>query len=472
MSGSLSRTEIPEVGELRAADMPLTSAAAADAENTVSVRDTEDAQNARGAQNVEGAQDTDSTQGAESGQGVRGRASAGVGEPAAGSGVVDPVKALMLRHKELCERAVDPLEIAAELEAQGVTDRTASRFRHRDVFSLAEEMYARVPRGSEPAHSPAHSASARMDSADGTDGSPVGRSRPSSAPFPAAHCVASRSSGSFGARLGRFLLPLLPGAFCVLAVAGARLTHGQLRLGVVAAGILAVTLALRAALRRGPLHATRPTTASPAWTCWLLLYALVGDGLLREAIAGGPDEPWPVSVAPVVALTLSFAPATWCALLFTAAAHRRLTASRGLAEFTASVWPLLLGTFALYLGALATLLGLTARTLGEDPAYATAGGLGALLLLARLLSAHGHTRAPAVALALAGAAEVIALAAVFAARLPGCAAVAVPVTDAVRTWGAGAIPAAICSAAALVLLVHATRSLTRASAHAPSGGIP
>ncbi|MCQ9130965.1 hypothetical protein KMS84_09125, partial [Streptomyces sp. IBSBF 2807] len=68
----------------------------------------------------------------------------GADTPRRGAG--DPVKALMHRHRELCERAVDPLEIAAGLEAHGVTDRTAARFRHRDVFSLAEEMYARVPR--------------------------------------------------------------------------------------------------------------------------------------------------------------------------------------------------------------------------------------------------------------------------------------------------------------------------------------
>ncbi|NEC37926.1 hypothetical protein G3I66_32825, partial [Streptomyces rubrogriseus] len=62
------------------------------------------------------------------------------------------MKGLLHRHRELCERAVDPLEIAAGLEAHGVTDRTAARFRHRDVFSLAEEMYARVPRdGDTPA---------------------------------------------------------------------------------------------------------------------------------------------------------------------------------------------------------------------------------------------------------------------------------------------------------------------------------
>ncbi|HET6357180.1 MAG TPA: hypothetical protein VFG16_23715, partial [Streptomyces sp.] len=71
--------------------------------------------------------------------------------PAPRRGPADPVKALMHRHRELCERAVDPLEIAAGLEAHGITDRTAARFRHRDVFSLAEELYARVPRGAEPA---------------------------------------------------------------------------------------------------------------------------------------------------------------------------------------------------------------------------------------------------------------------------------------------------------------------------------
>ncbi|NEC47433.1 hypothetical protein G3I18_02360, partial [Actinospica acidiphila] len=69
----------------------------------------------------------------------------------AASGAADPVKVLLHRHRELCERAVDPLEIAAGLEAHGITDRTAARFRHRDVFSLAEELYARVPRDADTA---------------------------------------------------------------------------------------------------------------------------------------------------------------------------------------------------------------------------------------------------------------------------------------------------------------------------------
>ncbi|MCZ0974890.1 hypothetical protein O1L55_33685 [Streptomyces albulus] len=62
---------------------------------------------------------------------------------------------MMHRHRALCERAVDPLEIAAGLEAHGVTDRAAARFRHRDVFSLAEELYARIPRADEPVRRPA-----------------------------------------------------------------------------------------------------------------------------------------------------------------------------------------------------------------------------------------------------------------------------------------------------------------------------
>ncbi|KUJ64306.1 hypothetical protein ACZ90_57000 [Streptomyces albus subsp. albus] len=67
------------------------------------------------------------------------------GRPASPVLAVDPVVALLHRHRTLCEQAVDPLEIAAGLEAHGVSDRAAAHFRHRDVFSLAEELYARVP---------------------------------------------------------------------------------------------------------------------------------------------------------------------------------------------------------------------------------------------------------------------------------------------------------------------------------------
>ncbi|SEE61424.1 hypothetical protein SAMN05216533_2943 [Streptomyces sp. Ag109_O5-10] len=356
----------------------------------------------------------------------------------------DPVKALMHRHRALCERAVDPLEIAAGLEAHGVTDRTAARFRHRDVFSLAEELYARVPRDEDP--------------------------RPNPGPAPAPRVRADRA-----------LLTLLPGVVCAAAVTAVRLTEGRPRLLAAAVGVLAVALAVRPVLRRGPLAAPartpawRATTGTRAWTCWLLAYALLGDGLLRAVLDGGPDGlptgaadgPWPVTTAPVLALTLACAPAAWSAHLFTAGARRRLAASRGLEEFTGAVQPLLLGTFALFLGALTALLALCGAALGEPAGYPAALALGSLLLLARLLAVHNVPQG--AALAAAAATEAAAVALVLAGRLPGCAFLTAPVDHLVDAWGTGGVPALACGAAALVLLFRATGTLTRASAHAPTG---
>ncbi|WP_035798205.1 hypothetical protein [Kitasatospora mediocidica] len=58
----------------------------------------------------------------------------------------DPVRELMAAHQALCEQAGHPLEIAAALEEAGIGAATAGQYRHGDVFSLAEEMFARVPR--------------------------------------------------------------------------------------------------------------------------------------------------------------------------------------------------------------------------------------------------------------------------------------------------------------------------------------
>ncbi|WP_371584123.1 hypothetical protein [Streptomyces sp. NBC_01314] len=356
-------------------------------------------------------------------------------ESAPRQGEVDPVKALMHRHRDLCERAVDSLEIAAGLEAHGVTDRTAARFRHRDVFSLAEEMYARVSR----------------DGEESTEREPV--------------------PGAPGARGGWAVLALLPGALCAATVVGVRLTDGQTRLLAAGLGALAVALGLRVALARGPLRVPADMAGrTRAWACWLIAYALLGDGLLAAGLDGGPHGLWSLAVAPVLALALSCAPAIWCAHLLSVRARRKLAASRGLAEFADSVQPLILGVFALHLGALVTLLALCGAVLDESAGYAGGGALGALLLLARLLTAHGFAQAPAVALRAAALAEALALGTVFASRLPGCSLLAVPVRTVAGAWGAGAVPALMCGAAALSLLVHATRTLTRASAHAlPSG---
>ncbi|MFI9647261.1 hypothetical protein ACIHAA_13325 [Streptomyces sp. NPDC052040] len=352
--------------------------------------------------------------------------------PAVRPGAVDPVKALMRRHHELCERAVDPLEIAAGLEAQGLTDRAAARFRHRDVFSLAEEMYARAPRDAD---------------------------RPPSPPGPVDGPRRPRAWA---------VVALLPGALCAATLLGVRSTAGDSRLAVAVLGALTVVLGLGAALRRGPLSAPahRGSAALRTATCWLLAYALCGDGLLRAALDGGPGGPVPAATAPALALALACGPAAWCAGLFAGQARRRLAASRGLKEFTSAVTPLLLGALALYGGALTALLALCAALLQKPAAGAGAGALGMLLLLARLLTVHGVRRAPAAALATAAAFEATALASVFAARLPGCGSLAAPVRALTDALGTNAVPALACAPAALALLIHASRALTRASAHA------
>ncbi|MFJ4869354.1 hypothetical protein [Streptomyces sp. NPDC088757] len=339
-------------------------------------------------------------------------------------GTADPVRVLMHRHRELCERAVDALDVAAGLEARGFTDRTAARYRHRDVFSLAEELYARVPRRREETRT----AEERRE--------PV-------APWA--------------------LAVLAPGAVAALAGLGLALTHGPVRAAVGAAGALGLGGALLLAVRRGPLHAPggRTVPAARLWTLWLLAYAVGGDGLLAEVLAGGPDDLWELAPGPLLGLALAVAPAAWCAHLFARRARRRIAGSRGLADFAAAVRPLLLGTVTLQLLALAALLAPT----GAGPG---ALALGALLLLARLLTVHGHPETASAALAAACSAEALALASVLSSRLPGPGfdALAVPVRTLVDAWGPGAVPTLVCGAAALGLLAHATGSLARASAHA------
>ncbi|MFI5802382.1 hypothetical protein [Streptomyces sp. NPDC051561] len=345
------------------------------------------------------------------------------------AGPADPVRVLMHRHRELCERAVDPLEIAAGLEAHGVTDRTAARFRHRDVFSLAEELFARVPRADEddvPAHAPANPAH---------DGA-----------LPTAWAAYA----------------MLPGALCALTVLGAEQAADGLRIAVIALGALATAAALLLCLRHGPLRADgyAPWTR----TGWLLLYAVLGDGVVTRLLGEGPL--WAPAPAVLVGLAAALAPAAWCARLLTVQAHRRLSVSRGTEDFGAAVRPLLFGVFGLYAVALTVLLYAAAR-LGFGGSFAlSALAVGALLFLARLLAVHGLPDAGSTGLTFACAAEVTVLGCLLASRLPGCDALAEPVRAVVREWGAGAVPALACGAAALGLLGHAAVALSRASAHA------
>ncbi|MFJ4923652.1 hypothetical protein [Streptomyces sp. NPDC088725] len=362
-------------------------------------------------------------------------------KPAGHRRSADPVKLLMHRHRRLCEHAVDPLEIAAGLEAHGLTDRTAARFRHRDVFSLAEELYARVPRFQD------HTAPAAEARPAGTAGAPGAR-------------------GGRTGWAGWTALSLLPGVVCVVTFAGLERTSGQSEFAIALAGAFALSGTLSGCLRRGPLRAEgRTVPAAGLWTYWLLACLLCGDGLIEQLVSGGPDGPWPATVTPLAALAFAVAPAAGCAHLFSVQARRRLRGSRGLADFAAGARPLLLTAVALYAALLTGLAVLANVVFGDAGSLAPTVTLGTLLLLARLLTVHGFPGAAAAGLAAACVLEALAAASVLAARLPGCGALAVPVAHAVQAWGGAAVPALACGAAAFGLLVHGTVVLARASAH-------
>ncbi|UKY52552.1 hypothetical protein [Streptomyces inhibens] len=369
-------------------------------------------------------------------------------------GPADPVRALMHHHQNLCAHAVDALEIAAGLEAYGVTDRTAARFRHRDVFSLAEELYARVPRA-EPDAAPAATAESASTPSPGRPPAPAGRSRSV-----------------------RGALQLLPGAVCLATVA-ALASSGEAtppaRKAVGIAGVVLLALAVRLAVRSGPLrlrHHEPRSRAAALWICWTAGYAVYGDWLLGQLLTGGPDLPAAAprpAVATAVALACALAPAAGCARWFAVRGRRGLAASRGLGELAARTRPLLLTATLLFLGALVALLLGAGAVLGSDGAVAVAAAaaLGVLLFLARLLAVHGFPEAAAAGLASAAALEALALSLVLIARLPGLPPLDMPVETLTTAAGPAAVPAVACSAAALGLLVHGLRALTGACAHSP-----
>ncbi|ARF57291.1 hypothetical protein [Streptomyces gilvosporeus] len=354
-------------------------------------------------------------------------------------GPADPVRALMHRHRELCEHAVDPLEIAAALEDCGVTDRTAARFRHRDVFSLAEELYARVPR---------------------VETGPC--------PVAAGHAPVPRSRGV------RTALQLLPGAVCAAALAAFAATAPATPLArpaVEAAGVLLVALALRLALRTGPLR-VREAGLPTLLVCWTTGQAVYGHWLLTELLGGGPHLPLHprAAAASVLGLVCAVAPAAGCARWFAVRGRRGLAASRDLAELASRVRPLLLGATAAFLVAQVALLAAARAVLGGTGArdLAAAAALGTLLFLARLLAVHGFRGAAATGLATAAVLEALACASVLLARIPRLSPAGAPVETLIRHAGPAAVPALACTVAAAGLLAYGLRALTGAWAHSPA----
>lgn len=421
----------------------------------------------------------------------------------------DPVRGLMRQHRELCEHAVDPLEIAAGLEASGVTDRTAARFRHRDVFSLAEELYARVPHADQRGLGERPVAGAPTRGRTGS-GRAMGEGAVGGVRGDGARGDGVRGDGESvrvrSPRARRLVWPLVPGALCLATLGLLALVRGTppyARCAVALVGIVAVCAGVRLTLRALP----RSKSLALA-TGWLAAFAVFGDWLLGEVLGGGPDMPaLPHPAPPEVALTLALgvAPALWCARAFSLGALRRLGGSRSLEEFAAGVRPLLAGAVALFTGCLLGLQwalwwvlqwGLPSATrwasahpwgsgraggaldgvsgaagapgvaAGLAPgAFAATTCLGVLLFTALLLTAHGFRGAAAAGLAAACAVELAALACVLAARLPGLAPLGLPVERAVATLGTPAVPLTACVCAGLALLAYAFPALTCASAH-------
>ncbi|MFE7188583.1 hypothetical protein [Kitasatospora sp. NPDC057541] len=302
---------------------------------------------------------------------MTGGGGAGVGEAVRfGEVSGDPVREVMAEHRLLCERAVDPLEIAAGLEEAGLGPAVAARCRHADLFSLAEELYARVPR-----RPPAEAAAGPEESWQRRCGAAVRTAVAAVLP-----CAAAVSLGGGRPALAAAAVPL---AFVPVA-AGPSGPAGRLR----GAGVAALLL-------------VPPAVA-----------------------AGGPGERR-VTVALVLAAALSAGSAQWAARWFRQVGRGHLGAAATLAEFRSRMRPVLPVALALHLAVLAVLTFaalavLTALAPRPGPGHgggllhlaveragpaqwAGQGVLGLLLVLTVLLACCGRTGAAALG-ALAGAA--------------------------------------------------------------------
>lgn len=361
-----------------------------------------------------------------------------------------------------------------------MTDRAAAGYRHRDVFALAEEMYARVPRTHEPEPPP---------SPPGAGPSPSGLRR----------------------TVLTALTHLAPGLCCLAGTVVLRAAPGggPVTVCVTAVTGLAAAVALGACLRTGPLRAEparvpfpRPSGRTSGrtrwsarrwhwlWTAWLLAF-LVAGGRAAGAMASWPPADggafaavleavarWGRTPDPVVVTVLAFAaaPAAWCAARFARHCRARIGEAAGPRDFAMAVRPEAGRTGALFLGSLLVLLAaadlLTGRAVGPS-VLAAALALGFLLFVARLLTVHGHGAAAGAGLAAACLLQAAVLGAAALSGLPGPTAPA-------GTWAGTAVhvlalpagrPAVVqtltCAVPALVLFVHGFAVFGRVSGHRP-----
>ncbi|WP_217189402.1 hypothetical protein, partial [Streptomyces buecherae] len=243
---------------------------------------------------------------------------------------VDPVRQLLHQHRELCERAVDPWEIAAGLEARGVGDRSAARYRHRDVFSLAEELYARTPRAGALADDTAPWSAAGAAGAAGADhpgapaASPYGPATPPVAsaypypyPYPTPHAYENAPyayapdahppdpyppyayapfehtpCGHAAPAAPPYGSPARPPAGAPFACSRASTP----RAGGAACGGAPGRGVARGKSASAPARRSRRVPwrwgLGPVWWCWLFGFLLGGNWLLTEALAGALGVGW------------------------------------------------------------------------------------------------------------------------------------------------------------------------------------
>ncbi|MFG2817886.1 hypothetical protein ACGFX4_00535 [Kitasatospora sp. NPDC048365] len=333
----------------------------------------------------------------------------------------DPVRELLHAHRELCEQAVDVLDIAAGLEDAGIGPESAARYRHADVFGLAEELHARVP------HRP---------------GAPGG-------PPPA---VRRRTRAADATRSA--LLHLVPVAVLALAAG-----HPAAPALATAAGTAALTTLDHPRRRPNPAGArhggARPQGSSPAgrerppagrvvrpsgaWAGagWSRLWAAVGVSVVLVVVARG-------SVGFGVAAAVGAGAARWWVGWARGVGRVQVGSAVTIAEFGARMRPVL-PVAVLAQVVLAAVLVAAPRGGADAAVWAGQGALAVLLLLAGVVRVCGRPAVAAVGVLVAAAGVVLVV-------LRGDPALAVP---------------AGCAVPVAVLLPYAWLLLGRPGSHRP-----
>ncbi|MEU2510393.1 hypothetical protein [Streptomyces syringium] len=353
-------------------------------------------------------------------------APAGAADHVGPAGPADPVKTLIQRHHLLCARAADPFELAAALEARGVTDRVAAECRHRDVFSLAEEIHARVERADGPL--PVESGAPAADGSDAHGPGAFDRR------------AYDRSPYGWG----------FMGWLCCLWLVAYGLVGERLLVELLGSrqGLTPPTVAAAAA----PTAVALACAVAPAAWCgyWF------GTRACRALATSRGLAEFGARVRPLLLAAVGGFVALLLALLWAA---RTAVPSQVTAPGTR-----LGGPFAAAMES-AGQLASPAPTTPPALAYGAVAALGALLFVGRLLAAHGFGKAAVTAALAACAAEATPLGMLLAARLPGCAGLEWPVARAAEAYGAAVLPLVACAVPALALLAYSLSALSRACAH-------